>query len=271
MGILTVGCRAMGAEELIVRERAGVTYVLLNRPEQRNALTPDLIDRLLAEVERVDADPDVHVLVMSGAGDAFCAGYDINYLESPGTAGAGAERDHVGEVCSRLRVLRAPTIAAVNGVASGGGCDLAVSCDLRFASEEARFAAPPARLGILYSPEGIARLTALVGPAVAKELFFGGELVDAARALAIGLVNRVYPGERLGDETQRFAETVAANAPLSVAASKLIVNLLADGAPLTEEAAAAIEEASLRVWASEDAVEGPRAFRERRAPRFTGR
>ena len=271
MGILTVGCRAMGAEELIVRERAGVTYVLLNRPEQRNALTPDLIDRLLAEVERVDADPDARVLVLSGAGDAFCAGYDINYLESPGTPGAGAERDHVDEVCSRLRVLRAPTIAAVNGVASGGGCDLAVSCDLRFASEEARFAAPPARLGILYSPEGIARLTALVGPAVAKELFFGGELVDAARALAIGLVNRVYPGERLGEETQRFAETVAANAPLSVAASKLIVNLLAEGAPLTEEAAAAIEEASLRVWASEDAVEGPRAFRERRAPRFTGR
>jgi enoyl-CoA hydratase/carnithine racemase len=260
----------MSVGELIRTVRRDIVLLTLNRPEQRNALTPELIDRLLDELERLDADETVRAIVLGGAGEAFCAGYDINFLESPGTADAGVERDHVETLCSRLRAMRVPTIAKVNGVASGGGCDLAVSCDLRFAADSARFAMPPARLGVLYSHEGIARLTALVGPAVAKELLFAGELVDAERALEIGLVNRVYPARRLDEETQGFAETVAVNAPLSVAGSKLIVNLVADGAPLPDEAAATIEEVGLRVWTSQDAVEGPTAYRERRPPRFRG-
>jgi enoyl-CoA hydratase/carnithine racemase len=161
-------------------------------------------------------------------------------------------------------------IAKVNGVASGAGCDLAVSCDLRFASTEARLAMPPAKLGVLYSWEGIARLVGAVGAPAAKELLFGGELIDAERARRLGLVDRVYPPERLDEETDRFVETVAANAPLSVAASKLIVNLIADVA-LPADGLAEIEEASRRVWRSEDSAEGPRAFRERRPPRFVGR
>ena len=161
-------------------------------------------------------------------------------------------------------------IAKVNGVASGAGCDLAVSCDLRFASTEARLSMPPAKLGVLYSWEGTARLIAAVGPAAAKELLFGGELIEARRALELGLVNRVYPSETLDDETDRFVETVAANAPLSVAASKLIVNLVTDVA-LPRDGLDQVEEASRDVWRSEDSKEGPRAFRERRPPRFVGR
>lgn len=261
----------MGPGELLVEAERGVVRLTLSRPERRNALTPALIDRLLGELGRVDADADVRVVVLTGAGNAFCAGYDLDHLTSPGQADAGAERDHVEQLCSRLRALRVPTIAKVNGVASGGGCDLAVSCDVRFASETARFALPPARLGILYSREGFERLTALVGPAVAKELLFAGELVDAARALEIGLVNRVVPAGRLDEETDRFVAEIVANAPLAVTAAKEIVDLVAAGAPLPPEAEAAVDEAQRRVWASEDAAEGPRAFRERRAPRFTGR
>jgi len=212
----------------------------------------------------------MRAVVVSGAPPAFCAGFDIHRIESPGGERAGAERDLVETVCARVRGLRAPVIARVNGVASGAGCDLAVSCDLRFASTEARLAMPPAKLGVLYSWEGIARLVAAVGPPAAKELLFGGELIDAERALQLGLVNRVYPPERLEEETDRFVETVAANAPLSVAASKLIVNLIADVA-LPADGLAEIEEASRRVWRSEDSAEGPRAFRERRPPRFVGR
>lgn len=241
---------------------AGVVRLTIARPAQRNALTPELIDGLLAELAAADVDPNMRLMLISGAGGAFCAGYDLNVLNSPGTPNAGAERDHVERLCSQVRALSFPTIAVVDGVASGAGCDLAVSCDLRFASERARFAMPPARIGLLYSHEGIERLTDLVGPAVAKEMLFSAEFVDADRALAIGLVNRVVPTGALEREIDAFAQQILVNAPLSVAASKRLV----DGA--TPES---IGELQQLVWMSEDAREGPRAFRERRAPRFRGR
>ena len=239
----------------------GVARLTLARPGQRNALTPDLIDRLLRELGRLTGDDSLRAVVLAGADGSFCAGYDLNLLRSPGTGHAGAERDHVERLCSIIRTLRMPTIAAVDGVASGAGCDLAVSCDIRIATEEARFSMPPARLGLLYSGGGMARLSELVGPAIAKEMVFAGELVDAERALAIGLVNRVVPAPALEEEVDRLAGLIAANAPLSVAASKRIL----DGANADEAA-----ELQRRVWTSEDAREGPQAFRERRPPRFRG-
>jgi enoyl-CoA hydratase/carnithine racemase len=258
-------------DELIVERRGPVVRLELNRPRQRNALTPELIEGLLAELDRIDGDPDVRAVVVTGAEGAFCAGFDIARIESPGGAGAGAERDLVEVLCSRIRSVRVPVVARVNGVASGAGCDLAVSCDVRIASTEARLGMPPARLGLLYSHQGMARLVSAVGEPAARELLLGAELFDAGRALACGLVNRLVPPERLDEETDRFVEAVVGNAPLSVAASKQIVNLLADGAPLAPDALEAIDEASRRVWTSEDSKEGPRAFRERRPPRFTGR
>lgn len=248
----------------------GVLELLLDRAEQRNALTPELIEALLLALERIDADPAVRVVVLAGAGEAFCAGFDVTYLTSPGTPEAGAERDLVERLCTRLRGLRAVTVARVDGIASGGGCDLAVSCDVRFASDRSRFAMPPARLGILYSHQGIARLVALVGPAVAKELLFGAEQIDAARALEIGLVNRVVPAAELAATTAAYAAAVAANAPLAVAATKRVVDLVAGEQPLTSESGDAIDELARQVWASADAAEGPAAFRERRPPRFRG-
>jgi enoyl-CoA hydratase/carnithine racemase len=247
---------------LRVSAESGVALLTLDRPQARNALTPALIAELLDTLDAMGSDPDVRVLVLRGAGGSFCAGYDLNLLTSPGTAEAGRERDEVERVCSALHALRMPTIAAVAGVASGAGCDLAMSCDVRFASDDARFAMPPSRLGILYSSEGVNRLTALVGPAVAKELLFTGALIDAERALAVGLVNRVVPAAALDDEVAGFTAQVAANAPLSVEASKLTV----DGASPT-----ALADAQRRVWLSDDAKEGPRAFREGRPPRFRGR
>ncbi|MEZ5100163.1 MAG: enoyl-CoA hydratase/isomerase family protein [Thermoleophilia bacterium] len=259
------------AGELIVERDGHVVRLTLNRPEQRNALTPGLIEELLAALDAVDADAGVRCVLLTGAGTAFCAGYDINAITSSGGAGAGAEARRVEELGRRLRGLRVPVVAKVNGAASGAGCDLAVSCDVRFASEGARFAMPPARLGVLYEAGGMLRLLQTVGLAAAKEMLLAGTLLEAERALQIGLVNRVFAQEELDQQTDRFVEAVVHNAPLSVQASKLACNLLADAAPLPPEAEALLAEASRRVWASEDAQEGPRAFRERRPPAFQGR
>lgn len=247
---------------LRVSVEAAVATLTLDRPEARNALTPELIAELVRTLEEVAADQAVRVVVLRGAGGSFCAGYNLNRLTSPGTTAAGRERDEVERACSILAALRMPTLAAVTGAASGAGCDLAVSCDIRFATEDARFAMPPARLGILYGADGIRRLTVLVGPAVAKELLFTGAPIDARRALAIGLVDRLVPAASLDDEVASFASQVVANARLSIEASKRIV----DGAPADE-----IAEAQRAVWGSADAREGSRAFRERRTPRFEGR
>lgn len=259
------------SDELIVEHDGTVARLTLNRPSKRNALTPELIEELIAELDRVESDGRTRVVVLTGAPPAFCAGFDITRIESPGEAGAGTERDLVEHLCSRVRRLSLPVVAKVGGVASGAGCDLAVSCDLRLASEDARLGMTPARLGLLYSQEGTARLVETVGPAAAKELLLTGDFVDSARALRIGMVNRVFPPERLDEETDRIVETIAANAPLSVAASKLMVNLIVEERPLTEESHGRIDQASERVWMSADSKEGPLAFRERRPARFVGK
>jgi enoyl-CoA hydratase/carnithine racemase len=251
--------------ELIVEQDGHVVRLTLNRPEQRNAVTPELIEELLVAFDRVDADPDARVAILAGAGSAFCAGFDIHRIEGAGGAAGLSER-----LCSRVRSLRVPVVAKVNGVASGTGCDLAVSCDLRIASEAARFQMPPVKLGVLYETGGMARLVQTVGAAFAREMLLSGEPVDAARALAVGLVNRLVPADRLDEETEQVVATIAGNAPLSVAASKLAVNAIADGGALPGPALAELEEARRRVWASEDSREGPRAFRERRPPEFRG-
>ena len=259
------------ADELIVERRESVVALTLNRPERRNALTPELIAQLQAELDAIESDPGVRCVVLTGGGTAFCAGYDISRISSPGQGEAGAEARLVEELGLRVRGLRVPVVAQVNGAASGAGCDLAVSCDVRFAAGTARFAMPPARLGVLYDVGGMRRLVQTVGVAAAKEMLLGGELIEAERACAIGLVNRVVESDDLEAETTRFVEALVANAPLSVWASKLACNVLADAAPLEPEAATLLAEASSRVWASDDAHEGPSAFRERRAPRFQGR
>ncbi len=233
-------------------------------------MTPELIEALLDELVSIAALGDARCVVITGSGEAFCAGFDITRIDSQGGGAAGAEARLVERLCSTIRNLHLPVIAKVNGVASGTGCDLAVSCDVRLASEHARFAMPPAKLGIMYDPGGIRRLVQTVGPANAKELLLSAQLVSADRALEMGLVNRVCAANELDGVTEALVESIAENAPLSLSASKLVVNLLVDGAPLPEDTQAVIDEASRRVWASDDAKEGPRAFRERRPPRFTG-
>ena len=259
------------SDELIVKLDGEVGRLYLNRPEQRNALTPELVDAMLEALTELEGEEELRCVVITGLGKAFCAGFDV--LRIPSAAGSEArEAARMVETLGlRVRRLRVPVLAMVNGPASGAGCDLAVSCDLRIASTAARFAMPPARLGVLYDIGGMRRLVQTVGVAAARELLITGELIEADRALELGLVNRVVAPDRLEDTVKHLVKTITENAPLSVAAAKLACNVLADSAPLPADAEALLDAAAERVWTSEDALEGPAAFKERRKPRFQGR
>ena len=242
-------------------ERDGpVAWVTIDRPGARNAIDQSVRDGLRAAAARFNGD-DAAVLVLTGSGDvAFCAGADLKEmaamrLEVP-------PPDYVPIFGRNVEVAK-PTIAAVNGVAYAGGFLLAQMCDLCVAAEHARFAITEARVG--RGAPWAAPLPWLVPTRVAMELLVTGEPITAARAHEVGLVNRVVPMAALRDSVQALGETIAANAPLSVAAAKRTV-YLAMAAPY--EAADALWEP---VYVSEDAQEGPRAFAERRAPRWQGR
>jgi len=255
----------MPDEVVHYRVERAVAWLTIDRPEARNALNAAVRAGLFAGVDRFNADPDARVLVLTGAGDrAFCAGADLK--EMADTAMEVPPADYVPIFGRNVEVTK-PTIAAVNGVAYAGGFLLAQMCDLCVAADHARFAITEAKVG-RGAPWAIP-LPWLVPPRVALEILVTGEPLDAARAHQVGLVNRVVPASELVGTTQALAETIAANAPLSVAAAKAMVVAAArhQQRDLFEEADRIWEP----VYRSADAQEGPRAFREHRPPRWTGR
>jgi len=253
------------SEAVLYENEGPVTWITINRPEARNALNQAVRDGLWAGLRRFAADDASAVLVLTGAGDeAFCAGADLKEmaalkLEVP-------PPDYAPFLNRNIRIEK-PVIAAVNGAALAGGFLLAQMCDLCVAAEHARFAITEARWG--RGAPWAAPLPWLIPPRVALELLMTAEPIDAARALEIGLVNRVVPAGDLRAATQAMALRIAGNAPLSVRASKAMVYAAAE-----HGWAAGLEEGDRlfeKVYLSEDAQEGPRAFREKRAPKWSGR
>jgi enoyl-CoA hydratase len=258
-------------EDLLATTRGAVLELVLDRPERRNALTPELIAAILGLLDRAAGDNRLRAVLLTGAGDrAFCAGFDIGRIESPRGERRGSERDLVEDLATAVHELPLPVVAAVNGAAVGAGCDLAVACDFRIGVPGARFGMPPARLGLLYGWKGVDRLVRTVGLPAAKDMLLTGRLYDAERAYDVGLLTAIVPQERLLEEARGVTDMLAANAPLSVAGSKRMVDVLASRKTGEEELAefAAIQE---RVWTSEDAIEGARAYRDGRPPEFKGR
>jgi enoyl-CoA hydratase/carnithine racemase len=259
-----------GTDELLVERRGRVIELTINRPERRNALSPALIGALTGVLTAGAADPDVRAVLLTGQGcKAFCAGFDLGHIEDAGEE-PGGERDLVDDLSTMLRAQPLPVIAAVNGAAVGAGCDLAIACDLRIGHPGTRFGMPTARLGFLYGARGIERLLSTVGLPLAKELLLTGSLLPAERALQAGLLSAVVPEEDLLSVARDQADVIADNAPLSVSASKRIVDLLA-GHAMNQQEMAEIAALQDQVWRSQDAAEGTRAHHERRPPIFTGR
>lgn len=263
---------AAGAVGLRVEHRGAVMEITIDRPERRNSLTPQLIAALMALLDRARAERSMRAVLLTGAGEkAFCAGFDIDMIDSIGGESTGAERDLVDGLAAAVQALPLPVVAAVNGAAVGAGCDLAAACDIRIGSPAARFGMPPARLGILYGWRGVERLVRTVGLPAAKEMLLTGSLVDADRGRQMGLLSAIVPAEALLEEARRITGVLALNAPLSVSGSKRMIDLLAAPRTLTEADHAVLADIQHEVWTSEDAAEGARAHRERRQPHFKGR
>lgn len=249
--------------------RGRVAVLTLNRPEVLNALSRALLEELLARVHEVSRHPDVRAAVVTGAGKAFAAGADIAEMRGFGPAEA-EEFSRLGHrAFGALEELAIPTLAAVQGVALGGGCELACACDWVYASRQARFGQPEVKLGLIPGFGGTSRLTRRVGLAWAKELVLTGEPIGPIVARRIGLVNRVCEEEGVLEEAIATGEKIAERGPLAVAAAK---RLLHQGQDLDVGAAQALEQAAFgATFATEDRVEGIQAFLAKRPPRFQGR
>lgn len=249
-------------QDLHVTREDGVATLWLNRPAKRNAITHDMW-RGIGDICRALAhDPDVRVLVLRGVGDHFCAGADIGGLTSMPMREYHRANRHADEA---LATFPKPTVAWITGSCIGGGSEIASCCDLRIASEDAVFGITPARLGILYPAYALERVTRLIGPSATKHLLFTGEIVDAARALRIGLVDEVVPA---GAATARLDELVATlreRSLLTQMGSKAMVDAVTEQGHVPAELDARWHDV---LDESPDPAEGVAAFLERRAPRF---
>ncbi len=265
---------AVSDDELLVERGERVATVTFNRPRQRNALTSAMLKALERALESLTADDQTRVILLQGAGDrAFSAGYDfgeLQALQEQGVALSTAD-DPFERALTALRHCPLPTIALMRGFAVGGGCALAAACDVRVAAATARLGMPPAKLGIAYSDIGLRPFLELIGAARTKYLFFRGRILDAAQAHAIGLVDLVVADYEAESAARTLADEIAANAPLSIRATKSVLARMLGSAPLDHAARHDIGETVRHAVSSEDFQEGQRAFLDKRPPRFEGR
>jgi enoyl-CoA hydratase/carnithine racemase len=248
-----------------------LAILTFNRPEARNAMTWEMFDALVAACERVDGDAAIRVLVLRGAGGkAFVAGTDISQFQGFRTREDALAYEHrLDGMLDRLERVVKPVIAQIEGVAAGGGCAIAVCCDIRVATPESTLGVPIARtLGNCLSGATTSRLVDLIGPARTKELLFTGRLATAADALAIGLVNRIVPQAEIAQTVRAMAEEIAANAPLTIAATKEMLRRVAEQRRL---AAGRDEDLVDRCYTSEDFRSAVTAFGDKRKPVWRGR
>lgn len=257
------------SESLVAVESGQVATLRLQNPPM-NLITLEVtraLDRALAQLEKDDA---IRAVIVTGTGErAFCVGSDVKEFESlQGRVGEGKLLLEKA-VYRRLARLPVPTIAAIQADALGGGLELALCCDLRVADENARLGLPEVRLGVMPGSGGTQRLPRLIGPARAKEMILTGEILDAAAAERIGLVNRVTPAGEAVDLARSIATTISERGPVAVREAKRAIDLAGDVS--LDDGLAAELDASERVFSSDDMLEGARAFLEKRPPNFRGR
>jgi enoyl-CoA hydratase len=258
----------MTAPRILLERDDSIVALTLNRPDKLNAIDGAMLDALEEVLDRLEADRDYRAVILTGAGRAFSAGADIKEWTAlaPQEFGPGwGLRGH--RLFDRLAALSPPVIAAINGIAFGGGLELALCADIRIAAEGARLGLPEVTIAALPGWGGTQRLPRLIGPGRAKQMILTGQPIEAARAEAFGLVSEVVPAEALIARARELARQIAANAPLAVRAAKRLVDAALPASP-----AATLEvPASMAVGAAEDAREGRQSFLERRPPAYRGR
>ena len=260
----------MSYENLILDKENEIAILYINRPKYLNALNAQTLKELTRDIDEVPRDPAIKVLIITGAGDkAFAAGADINFM-LPLSPAEGRYFSDMGEkVFRKLELMEKPVIAAVIGFALGGGCELAMACDIRLAAENAIFGQPEVGLGIIPGFGGTQRLPRLVGEGRAKELTFTADNISAEEAYRIGLVNHVYPAAELMPQAKKMASRIAARAPMAVGYAKFAIG---KGLQVDIDTAMSIESDMFGLCcATEDKNEGLGAFVEKRKPQFKNR
>ncbi len=259
----------LGTDELIFETDSGIAWLTFNRPEARNAMTWAMYDGLVRACERVDADNEIRLFILRGAGDsAFVSGTDISQFKAfKTTQDALKYEKNQNRNIGRVEMVQKPTIAMIHGFCTGGGANIAMACDLRIASTTVKFGVPIARtLGNTLSSETLARILGLIGPARAKELLFTARLVDAAEGKALGLFNEVVEPEQLESRTRALATQILSHAPLTIRSIKEGIRRILQRGRIEEQ-----EDLVSMCYMSEDFKEGVQAFLEKRPPQWKGK
>lgn len=254
-----------------IEKDGALGWMIFDHPERRNAISAGMWAAIPAAAKELDADPDIRVVILRGAGDlAFVSGADISEFEDKrtGAAQAIAYEGDTGRAFAALMQIAKPVIAMIHGFCVGGGMATALAADLRYSADDGVFAIPAARLGLGYHESGIRALVDLVGPAAAKEIFFTARRLNAEEALRLGLLTEVAPKAELEERVRERAGQIAANAPLTLHSVKRIVREIARDPDQVDRTA--IQESITRCFESDDYKEGVRAFLEKRRPVFRG-
>ncbi len=255
-----------------IRYEGAVAVMRLNRPDNLNSWNQQMRDEMRTGVAELMADDALRVLVITGTGRAFSAGEDVRGMKGLtdiGTRGFRRVARDIHNVFDEIEAIEVPVIAAINGVAAGGGMELALSCDFRFASDAARMGFPENNVGLIPGSGGCSRLVRQVGLSAAKRIVMTGEMLNADKALALGLVDEVVPAEQLMEHTMAFARTLAAKAPQALGLAKVVLNNCARVDPDVARNFERLGQSILKK--TDDHLEGARAFVEKRPAQFTGR
>jgi enoyl-CoA hydratase len=254
---------------LLFEKEDGLGTITLNRPESLNGLNDELLKELSRLMDEIAADQEIKAVILTGGPRVFAAGGDIAYIASLDAMGAAEFVALAQDAVDKIDKLEKPVIAAINGLALGGGCELILAADIKLASESAIFGLPEINLGIIPGAGGTQRLSRAVGPAWAKYLIYTGENIDAQRAAGIGLVNAVFPRDQLMEEAQKLGKKLAAKAPIALGAAKKCINY---GSGVDLNSGLQYEQKTWALlFATQDQKEGFQAFLEKRKAKFTGR
>jgi enoyl-CoA hydratase len=264
----------MENDPLLIEKKGYVCTLIMNRPRKRNSLSPGLLIQLCRTLEDLDRAGDARAIVLRGAGDqSFSSGYEIEALPTdvpPEMQDQLLARNPLESTIAAILNYPYPVIAMINGSAFGGGCELAACCDLRVAAEDILMAMPPAKLGLVYSLNGLLRFVQNLGLPATRELFYTGRRFDTRRLREFGLVDYVLPRDQLESFTYELAEEIAGNAPLSIKGTKKILGMISRSFRLPEEDVQTAQMMAAQAFNSEDLKEGQRAFKEKRKPVWKG-